>query len=111
MSRVSRSSEPGKALVSLSLERFAATFATPWISGVCFVLLGEEIAAESLPLPHRIAILSVVRWGYVPLVDEPRSVKRFESGCAACKRNGSRWISRWKACRSKSGTRHDFPLR
>jgi protein-S-isoprenylcysteine O-methyltransferase Ste14 len=68
----------------------------PMISGVFFILLGEAVAAASLPLLCWFLVFVVVNAVYIPLVEEPGLVKRFGEDYLVYKRNVPRWLPRVK---------------
>jgi protein-S-isoprenylcysteine O-methyltransferase Ste14 len=73
----------------------------PMISGVSFVLLGEAVAAASLPLLSWFSLFVVVNAIYIPLAEEPGLLRRFGSEYEAYSRNVPRWLPRLKACRAR----------
>jgi protein-S-isoprenylcysteine O-methyltransferase Ste14 len=69
----------------------------PMISGMCFVLFGEAVLAESLPLLGWFVLLVIVNAVYIPMAEEPGLVQRFGDDYLAYKRNVPRWIPRFRA--------------
>jgi protein-S-isoprenylcysteine O-methyltransferase Ste14 len=66
----------------------------PMISGVLFMLLGEAAALGALDLLAWAAIFLVVNAVYLPLVEEPRLVRRFGREYEDYMRRVPRWLPR-----------------
>jgi protein-S-isoprenylcysteine O-methyltransferase Ste14 len=69
----------------------------PMISGVSLVLLGEAVAAASLPLLGWFALFVVVNLIYLPLSEEPGLARRFGEAYREYSRNVPRWVPRLRA--------------
>jgi protein-S-isoprenylcysteine O-methyltransferase Ste14 len=72
----------------------------PMISGVFLVLLGEAVAAASLPLLYWFASFVALNLLYIPLAEEPGLARRFGDEYEAYRRNVPRWVPRWTAWKS-----------
>lgn len=66
----------------------------PMISGVAFVLLGEALAAGSLPVLGWFGLFLLVNGIYMPLSEEPGLIKRFGDEYRDYAEHVPRWIPR-----------------
>lgn len=64
----------------------------PMMTGVFSILLGEAVAAASLPLLCWFALFVVVVVVLIPLVEEPMLVRQFGAEYEDYRRNVPRWI-------------------
>jgi protein-S-isoprenylcysteine O-methyltransferase Ste14 len=85
--------EPPQRLVVRGVYRHVRN---PMISGVFLVLLGEAVAAASLPLLGWFALFGAVNLLYIPLAEEPGLSRRFGGEYAAYRRHVPRWVPRLK---------------
>jgi protein-S-isoprenylcysteine O-methyltransferase Ste14 len=75
----------------------------PMIAGVFLVLLGEAVAAASLPLLGWFAFFVAANLLYIPLVEEPGLARRFGEAYLEYRRNVPRWMPRWRAWQGGDG--------
>ena len=68
----------------------------PMISGVSLILLGEAVAAASLPLLAWFALFVAANAVYLPLAEEPGLARRFGDAYEEYRKNVPRWVPRWK---------------
>jgi protein-S-isoprenylcysteine O-methyltransferase Ste14 len=86
--------DPTRRLVVRGLYRHVRN---PMIAGVFLVLLGEAVAAASLPLLGWFAVFVTGNLIYLPLSEEPGLVRRFGQEYEEYRRNVPRWLPRLTA--------------
>ncbi|MDH3675189.1 MAG: isoprenylcysteine carboxylmethyltransferase family protein [Anaerolineae bacterium] len=83
--------DPTQALVVEGVYRHVRN---PMISGVLSVLLGEAVLLGSWPLLGWFLLFFLLNGLYIPLVEEPALIDRFDGDYLVYKQNVPRWIPR-----------------
>jgi protein-S-isoprenylcysteine O-methyltransferase Ste14 len=84
--------EPPQRLVVRGIYRHVRN---PMISGVLIVLVGESVLTASVPLFRWFVLFAFINAIYIPLLEEPGLINRFDGEYLTYKRNVPRWVPRW----------------